>query len=89
MTGEQVVVGAAVECVTVHVRKRRWQRLGLELEGRGLDDWPKVHSSTDARFRVGDVVYMINGREARGHERTARRIVWKRRMSITLLRFSR
>jgi hypothetical protein len=83
---EQVVVGAAVECVTVHVRKRRWQRLGLELEGRGPDDWPKVHSSTDARFRVGDVVYMINGRETRGPKRTARRIVWKRRMSITLLR---
>lgn len=81
----EVAAAAAVECVTVHVQKRRWQRLGLQLAGSG-DEWPRVFSTSDSRFQVGDVVYMINGRESRGTERTARRIVWKRRMSITLLR---
>ena len=77
----------AVECVTVHVRKRRWQRLGLLLED-GDGQWPRIVGTREGetRFLVGDVIYMVNGRETRGTFATARRIVWKRFLSITLLR---
>lgn len=83
----EVSTGQSVECITVYVQKRRWQRLGITLE-RTHSQWPRVHSSTDTRFQIGDVVYMINGREAAGLVHTAKTIVWKRRMTITVLRNS-
>jgi hypothetical protein len=84
---EELADAAAVECVTVHVRKRRWQRLGLLLQD-GDGQWPRIVGTRfgEARFLVGDAIYMINGRETRGAVSTARRLVWKRFLSITLLR---
>lgn len=82
-------VGAPVELVTVHVHKRRWRRLGLELTVVDGDDerWPRVHTSRDARFLPQrDRIFMINGKEARGCRATAWRIYRKARMSITVIR---
>lgn len=77
-----------VELVTIFVKKKRFKRVGIELVG-GSDGWPRVHSIRgleDSQFRVDDIVYMINGREANGCAAVARTIWRKRCMSITLMR---
>ena len=68
---------------TVLVRKPRFARVGLQLAG---DAHPRVVESKDARFRVDDVVYVVNGRPCYGAKRTAWRIRWKTHLSVTVWR---
>ena len=76
-------VGECVALDTVIVCKRRFRRLGLRLEG---EHHPRVHSSTHPSFHTGDVLYVINGRQAVGARQTARRIWCGTHLSITMWR---
>lgn len=79
-------LGVSMYCVTVHVKKRRWERLGLNLTG---EQYPRIVSSTDERFQPSDLIFMINGRETnQGSHKVARTLKWKRYMTIVLLRRS-
>lgn len=75
--------GHLVTLETVLVRKPRFARVGLQLEGNAH---PRVVESKDARFRVDDVVYVINGCPCHGARRTASRIRWGTHLSITVWR---
>jgi hypothetical protein len=75
--GERVTLDTVVVC------KRRFRRLGLRLVG---DHHPRVHSSTHPSFRTGDVLYVINGRQAVGARQTAQRIWYETHLSITMWR---
>jgi len=75
--------GHAVSLVTIFVCKQRCSYIGIDIQG---DGHPTIVRSRDARFRVGDSIYMINGRLMHGTKKTATRIWWKSHMSITLMR---
>ena len=81
--GAEVADVELVVLETVFVYKRRFRKLGLRLEGT---HHPRVHSSTHPMFRTGDVIYVINGREAIHAQRVAQRIRYGRHLSITLWR---
>ena len=76
-------VAERVDLDTVIVRKRRFHRIGLELQG-----WhhPCVTASAHPSFRTGDVLYVVNGRQAVGAQRTARRIWLATHLSVTVWR---
>lgn len=77
-------MGVSLQCVTVHLCKRRWQKVGLGLTG---EQYPRIVTSTDDRFQPSDLIYMINGREMnQGCHKTARILKWKRYMTVVLLR---
>ena len=78
-----IAEGHAVKLVTIFVHKRRCSYIGINIEGA---HHPRITSSRDTRFQIGDCVYIINGRLMHGSKQTAMRIWWKSRMSITLMR---
>ena len=77
--------GDPLVAVTVVVVKRRRARIGIDLCGDAHTP-PTVTASANARFLAEDIVYVINGRPARGARATARRIWRKAHLSITVLR---
>ena len=80
-----VADGVKIELHTIFVKKRRFSRLGLQIQGCGH---PAVVAAADDRFQVGDMLYIINGRETRSAGETSFRIWRKRFLSITLYRSS-
>ena len=75
--------GRSVEGITVVVSKRRFARIGMVLTGHPHST---VIESRDPRFRVGDHIYVVNGRYTRSTYKTSWRIWRKANVSITLLR---
>ena len=85
--GKMTPEGRLVFPVTVVVHKPRYSTIGIRLQhGEGMLQHPVIVGSADERFRVGDAVYVVNGRVARGARSTAWRIRRKAWLSITLLR---
>jgi hypothetical protein len=78
----EIAHGTPVEIITIHVQKRRKEYIGIGLSG---DQWPRVVRTSDSRFHVDDMLWMINGKEANGVQ-CAQRIVRKRHLTISLLR---
>ena len=78
-------LGVPVSPVTIVVQKRRWSRIGIQLNG-GITEPPTVVGSADPRFEVNDLVYIVNGKYVMGAKTTARIIRRKRFLSITILR---
>lgn len=68
---------------TVFIKKRMFQRIGIVMEGV---DFPVVLASTHPEIRIGDILYIVNGRRMGGAARAARIIRKKRYLSITVLR---
>lgn len=78
----EIAHGTPVEIITIHVQKRRFEYLGIRLTG---NHWPRVVQTSDSRFHIDDMLWMINGKEANGVQ-CAQRIVRKSHLTISLLR---
>ena len=68
---------------TIFIQKRRFTKIGIDLEGTGH---PNVIRSRSASFLAADTLYIINGRETIGARHTSWRIFKARYLSITVWR---
>lgn len=78
-------LGEPVTPVTIVVQKSRFRRLGIMIEHRS-DELPRVYQTDDDRFKVGDILYVTNGRYVTGTH-ALKWMIWRHtHISITVLR---
>lgn len=78
-----VAEARAVRLVTIFINKRRFEKIGIFLQGSHI---PEVVRTENELFHVNDLIFAINGRLMIGSKQTSFFIWVRRHMTISVYR---